>query len=459
MRLTLGYFLLLGGVLLTLGAVVYWTLPSGLLRMVMDHAGWYLVAVGLLLIILSSFLVQQISRGITGPLAKINETVDQLLRGNWGVYIKQAPDDELGEAVSALNSLSQQVRETIQALEISNGRLAAILEHMSSGVVFVDRSGRVILLNSAARDILRVQDDALRKSQVEVIQNYSLSKLISDVLENWEPQRQEISLFYPEERIMDVTVGPVVGENKERRGVVVVLHDITEIKRLERMRSDFVANVSHELKTPVTSIKGFAETLLEGALYNHRAAEEFVHIINEESERLARLVNDILEIYKIEFKEIRPRRISLELTKEIKEIVDHIQPRFRRAGLSLEVELPKDPVFVQADPDLTRLVLENLLDNSLNYTPEGGRVTVKLLPGSDQVVTVIEDTGIGIPKEDLPRIFERFYRVDKARSRKSGGTGLGLAIVKHAVTAQGGRVWAESEPDKGSRFYFSLPAE
>lgn len=446
--------------MLTLGAVIYWTLPGSLLRMVLDHAGWYLVAVGLLLIILSSFIVQEISRGITGPLSLINETVGQLLRGNWGVYIKQPPDDEIGEAVSALNSLSHQVRETIHALENSKGRLAVILEYMGSGVVLVERSGRVVLLNPAARDFLGIQEeDYLNESQVKVIQNYALSQLISDVLESWDAQHQEISLFYPEERIMDVTVAPVIGENKEPRGVVVVLHDITEIRWLERMRSDFVANISHELKTPVTSIKGFAETLLEGALYNHRAAEEFVHIINEESERLARLVNDILEISKIEFKEIKPCRIILELTKEIKEIADLIQPRFRRAVLSLEVELPRDPVFVQADPDLTRQVLENLLDNSLNYTPEGGRVTVRLLPGFDEVVTVIEDTGIGIPAEDLPRIFERFYRVDKARSRKSGGTGLGLSIVKHAVSAQGGRVWAESELGKGSRFYFSLPAE
>lgn len=460
MRLTLGYLLLLGGSLLLLGTIIYVTLPADLIELLIDRAGGYLLAAVFLVVVISGILVLVLARGLTRPLSEITETARQLIKGNWNAVVKYPPSDEIGEVACALNCLSRQVRESVDALEESKGRLEALLEHMSSGVMLVDCEGKMVLVNLAAEVILGIcEADALGRSQVEVTQNYPLSQLISEVLQNWQPQRREISLFYPRERILDVTAAPVFGEGREMSGVVVVLYDLTATRQLERMRADFMANVSHELKTPVTSIKGFAETLLEGALYNHRAAEEFLHIIDQEADRLARLINDLLELSKIEFRELKPRLVSLELTAEIKEIVDLIRPRFRKKGLELHAELPDEPAFVQADPDLFQQVLVNLLDNSLKYTPNGGQVRVRLLSGPDEVVAVVEDTGVGIPAADLPRIFERFYRVDKARSRKLGGTGLGLAIVKHVVKAHGGRVWAESKQGRGSSFYFSLPVD
>lgn len=415
-----------------------------------------LILIFIVSVVLAFLLVQR----ITLPLGEFAQVVGQLAQGNWNARVKYRNQDELGEVANSLNIFADKIKETVSALEESKGRLEAILVNMESGVLLVNSSGQVILVNPAAEKTLGVcSKDILGKSQIEAIQNYSLSSLISGVLTEWQTQSAEISLFYPEESILEATAAPVLVEGERMSGVVVVLYDLTKIRQLERMRTEFVANVSHELKTPVTSIKGFAETLLDGALYNYRSAEEFVNIINEEANRLSRLVNDFLELSRIEFREVKPQRTPLDLTSEIKKIIDIIGPRFRKKQLTLKAELPKHPVVVQADSDMIRQVIENLMDNSFKYTPRGGQVTVRLLPGQEEVVVVVEDNGIGIPADDLSRVFERFYRVDKTRSRKLGGTGLGLAIVKHIVNAHGGRVWVESEFGKGSSFYFSLPVD
>ena len=270
------------------------------------------------------------------------------------------------------------------------------------------------------------------------------------------PQSGEITLIFPAERIIQAHAAPVFGERQEPRGVVLVLHDISEIRRLERVRAEFVANVSHELKTPVTAVKGFAETLLEGALYNSKACEEFVGIIGEEAERLNRLINDLLSLSRIESREMKLQLELLELGPEIRQIADKIKPRFQKKELALSVAASGHQVVALADRDRLEQVLLNLLENSLMYTPSGGRVEVGVKESDGLVVVSVSDTGIGIPPDDIPRIFERFYRVDRARSRKLGGTGLGLAIVKHIVETHGGRVWVESEVGKGSTFYFTL---
>ncbi len=458
-KLALGFLLILGCALLAFGLAALRYLPARGREVIVAQEWWPFLAAASLVFVVSIAAVLVLVRGITHPLGELADVARRLSQGNWGSRVKHPAADELGDLACSLNNLSARIRKTVGDLEESRGQLEAVLTHMGSGVLLVDDGGCIVMVNPVAEEILGIRQEEVRgRSQVEVVRNYSLSQLISEVLGEWRPQRREISLIYPEERILEATAAPVCGEGRERRGVLVVLYDITEIRRLERVRAEFVANVSHELKTPVTSIKGFAETLLEGALYNHRAAEEFVSIINEEAERLSRLIQDLLELSRIESREVKPQPENLDLTVEIKEIVDRLQPRFRKKGLELSTGLPPEAVYVRADRDHLEQILSNLLDNALKYTPEGGRVTVGLLPGEIEVIVVVEDTGIGIPAEDLPRIFERFYRVDKARSRKLGGTGLGLAIVKHLVNANGGRVWVESEPGRGSRFYFSLPA-
>jgi two-component system phosphate regulon sensor histidine kinase PhoR len=451
-RLTLGFLIILGGAVLILGFVIYRSLPDGMTGQIL--------AVLLLVFVVAMVLVILLVQGITRPLGEFARVVRQLADGDWNARVNYRNQDELGEAALSLNNFSYQVRKTLATLEESKGRLETILVNMESGVLLVNSKGQVVLVNPAAEETLSIVGrDILGKSQVEAFQNYSLSSLISGVLAEGKARCAEISLFYPEERILEVTAAPVLGEHSKKSGVVVVLYDITRTRRLERMRAEFMANVSHELKTPVTSIRGFAETLLDGALYNHRSAEEFVNIINDEANRLSRLVNDLLELSRIEFREVKPQLMPLDLTSKIKEIVDMMEPRFRKKNLSLDAVLPNNPVIVQADSYMIRQTIENLLDNSLKYTPEGGQVTIMLLSEPEEAVVVVEDNGVGIPPQDLSRVFERFYRVDKTRSRKLGGTGLGLAIVKHIVSAHGGRVWAESEPGRGSSFYFTLPGE
>lgn len=397
---------------------------------------------------------------IMRQLGEVTAAARRIARGDWETEIRPTGQDEIGELASAINGISRTIKENVRELAESKGRLEAVLANMESGVLLFDSEGRISLINPAAEGFLGVRaEEVMGMPHVEVVKNYSLSSLIDEVLLSWKPARKEISLIYPQERIMETHAAPIFGVRGEPHGVVVVLYDISEIKHLERVRAEFVANVSHELKTPVTAVKGFAETLLAGALYNYRAAEEFVNIINEEAERLSRLIHDLLELSKIESKGFRLRIELLELDAEIKRIVDKLKPQFLKKGLTLTTDLPSEPVIVKADRDQIEQVLLNLLDNSLKYTPGGGHVEVSLRKDRDDVIVAVKDTGIGIPKEDRPRIFERFYRVDKARSRKLGGTGLGLSIVKHIIEAHRGRVWVESEPGEGSQFYFSLPID
>ncbi|MDH7577185.1 MAG: ATP-binding protein [Bacillota bacterium] len=417
---------------------------------------------GALLVILAvgSFLSRRLATGLTRPLSEITAVARRIAQGDWEIELGPLTQGEVGELAAAVNGMSRTLKEKVRELAESKVRLEAVLANMESGVLLADHVGHISLVNRAAEKLLGITEkDVLGKSHVEVVKNYLLSSLIDEVLRTRERRKEEVALIFPKERILEAHAAPIFGARQEPRGVVVVLHDISEIRRLERVRAEFVANVSHELKTPITAVKGFAETLLSGALYNYRAAEEFVHIINEEAERLSRLILDLLELSKIESREVKMQVEPLELGAQIKWIVNKLKPQFQKKGLTLSTDLPAGAFFVQADRDRLEQVFLNLLDNSLKYTPGGGQVEVSLQEQENEVVVGIKDNGIGIPSEDLPRIFERFYRVDKARSRKLGGTGLGLAIVKHLVEAHRGRVWVESELGKGSVFYFSLPQE
>jgi two-component system phosphate regulon sensor histidine kinase PhoR len=290
---------------------------------------------------------------------------------------------------------------------------------------------------------------------------YELVRLLERSIEKGERIRDEMVVHVPEECVLEVHIAPMRSED-EWLGLVAVLHDITGIRRLEKMRSDFVANVSHELKTPVAAVKGYAETLLAGAMNDEETARSFLNTIYEESERLNRLIGDILELSKIESKRAPLFFSPVDLSELIGKTLEMLgsEAAKKRIALSMHVE---EHLFIEADEDRLRQILLNLLSNGINYTPEGGNVTVsaEAVEGEgdepEKIRIIVSDTGIGIPKKDLPRIFERFYRVDKARSSSSGGTGLGLSIVKHLVELHNGSIRVESELDLGSRFIIELP--
>ncbi|MBI2873489.1 MAG: PAS domain-containing protein, partial [Firmicutes bacterium] len=398
---------------------------------------------------------------ITRPIEEMTKLAGLISRGELHrrIEIRGRDRDETAELGRALNHMAAALKDKISELSREKGRLETVLVNMVSGVIFVDREARIILVNPAAEGILSLDGgEALGFSHVEALHNYELSTRIATVLEGGPPVQAEIELIDPaSDSLVEAGVAPIRGENGGIIGAVVVLHDITRIRRLEKIRSEFIANASHEIKTPVTAIKGFAETLLEGALEDPAASREFAGIILREAERLTGLVEDLLALSRIESGRIRMKREPVDLTVLAGMVVERFGSMAEKTGVSLVLSGEAGRVETLGDGRRLEQVLVNLVDNALKYTPAGGRVTVSTAGlGTESLVTV-EDTGIGIPSEDLPRIFERFYRVDKARSRQLGGTGLGLSIVKHIVEAHGGSVRVESRPGIGSRFEVRLP--
>jgi two-component system, OmpR family, phosphate regulon sensor histidine kinase PhoR len=282
-----------------------------------------------------------------------------------------------------------------------------------------------------------------------------ISELIDTVLLKGHPLRKEVVVN--NDINVELFVTPIFGANEEVVGAVAVLHDVTQFRRVERMRTEFVANVSHELRTPITAVKGFAETLLDGALENPDLCRQFVQIIYDESERLSHLVLDLLELSKMESGHSVFRFTRVNISELVDTAAARLQNQATQSGIDLFVHTPESPVFADVAPERITQVLINLIGNAIAYTPAPGRIDVSVLDADEEVTVEVADTGIGIPKADIPRIFERFYRVDKDRSRNTGGTGLGLAIVKHILEAHRGTIKVTSEVGRGSTFSFTLP--
>jgi len=326
------------------------------------------------------------------------------------------------------------------------------------GVLAVDAHDHLLLLNQSVRAMFRLGPRLGEgKPFLEVIRNADLLDLLRACREaRGEMVSRELSLTTPVERILDVHALPLrVGG--EGTGVLMVLHDVTQLRRLERVRTEFVANVSHELRTPLTAIRGYLETLLEGGLDERDTARRFLEIVSRHTERLGRLLDDLTDLSNIELGKVALELEPTELGEALEAVVAIIEPRAAGKGVSLAADLPPDLPRVLADGDRLTQILINLLDNAVKFTPAGDRVTVTAAVQDQMVEIAVADTGIGIPSTDLPRITERFYRVDKARSRELGGTGLGLAIVKHLVQAHGGELSIESDAGKGTTVRFTLP--
>jgi two-component system phosphate regulon sensor histidine kinase PhoR len=316
-------------------------------------------------------------------------------------------------------------------------------------------------MNPAAEELLGFSRRELQgKAYDRAKQPMELTRIIDEGLAKRSFIRDEITVHYPRERIVEVNLVPMLGSDGQWSGLILVLHDMTELRRLENMRSEFVANVSHELKTPIAAVKGFAETLLNGAMNDPETARSFLQIIHDESGRLDRLIADILELSKIESRRIPLNFAPVDLHDFVGRTLEMMRAEAERKRIFLGMHVPEG-LFVEADEDRLRQILLNLLSNGINYTPNGGSVQVRaeaVQAGDEERIRLtVSDTGIGIPKRDLPRIFERFYRVDKARSRSSGGTGLGLSIVKHLVELHKGTIHVESEQGLGTTFVIELP--
>ncbi len=360
---------------------------------------------------------------------------------------------ELRGIEGAINEAVDQWGERTARLEAARQRLEAVLLQMQEGVVVVGPSRRIELVNPAAEAMLRVaRSDLLERHFLTAIPDYSLEENLKAVLGEGRPRTWEWRT--PDERRLEIGVVPV--RSPAGLDAVLVIRDVTVERRLEEMRRDFVANVSHELKTPLTAIRGFVETVL-GSVLSDAQRQRFLGVVLSEASRLERLIDDLLDLSRLESGQAMGKKEPVTLEAAVADVREQAQLWAEGRGVELRTETEGEHR-VWADPDALRQILINLVDNALKYTPSGGRVVIRTESGPASHRLVVEDNGPGIPAQDLPRVFERFYRVEKDRSRTSGGTGLGLAIVKHLAQSQGGWASVESTPGQGSRFWVTLPA-
>ncbi|NLI12874.1 two-component system histidine kinase PnpS [Pelotomaculum propionicicum] len=420
--------------------------------------GWLNLLVFMLLAFLCTFLLAWIMySSLINPLQEVSTIAREIADGNLEHYIPVSPQNEIGDLARSINFLARTLKTTQDDLNTERGRVQALLGGMSDGVIIMDNWGRVILVNQVVERLFRITMPASKgKNIVRVIRDYELEKLLHDSLETGKSIKKQIQVLTPDRRVFRVYVTPT-NTGEDRGEVVALLRNITDRKMLEEMRSEFVANVSHELRTPLTSVRGFVETLLDGALEEPETARKFLEIINKETERLTKLLDELLSLSRYEDKSNVINMESIDISDLIKRTVAIISPRALEKNLAITTDLPADLPAVQGDPDMLRQVLINLIDNAINYTMPGGAICVAAGIEQGELKVDVKDTGVGISPEHISRLFVRFYRVDKARSRELGGTGLGLSIVKHIVEAHNGRVQVESKVGKGSTFSFILP--
>lgn len=406
----------------------------------------------------SAILALIMYKRLISPLGEMAEIAQEMARGNLDQEIRNFAQDEIGDLARAINYMARQLKSNIEDVISEKNRIQAILSSIADGVIAVDNWGRVIMINPVVEELFGINMAYSKgKNILRVIRNFELEKMLSRALETGCPVEKQIDILTPEPLVFRVYVTPLKNIGVDQGGAVAVLKDVTERKRVEEMRSDFVANVSHELRTPLTSIRGFAETLLEGAIDEPKLARQFLEIMNTETERLSRLIDELLNLSKIEDRKTVPSLQLLKIQDLIQRTVAILKSRAQEKNIDIGVNLPDNLPLVPGDPDMLSQVLINLIDNSVSYTQPGGKILVHAAAGQDELKVNVQDNGIGIPPESLSRVFERFYRVDKARSREQGGTGLGLSIVKHIIDAHHGSVQVESKAGEGSTFSFILP--
>jgi two-component system, OmpR family, phosphate regulon sensor histidine kinase PhoR len=393
---------------------------------------------------------------ISKPIRDLAKKAQEIANGNFSNKLSINKKDEVGELAIALNSMGENIRERINEILNNNSKFEAVLLSMFDGIMVIDPNGTIQLINDTLMDLLEIKGNPVGKKPIEVIRNTQVQDIAESVLNMTSGViTKEENLIFPQAKTLLIHATPVARGGKTL-GAVIVFNDITELRRLETIRKDFVANVSHELRTPVSNIKGYTETLLDGAIDDKKHATDFVKIIHAESERLALLINDILDLSKIESDVFKLNIKQHHLYELINRAWTKLQKDAKDKSMILENKVSPELV-INLDDNLMTQVFMNLIHNAIKYSPENSKIIVSASKQNDLLRVDVQDQGMGIPEKDLPRIFERFYRVDKARSKELGGTGLGLAIVKHIVQTHGGEVSVKSTEGHGSTFSFTIP--
>jgi two-component system phosphate regulon sensor histidine kinase PhoR len=398
------------------------------------------------------------TRRITRPLSAIRGQLESMEKGNFEVRLQVDSDDEVGELARALDRAHEQLESTIDSLRGQHMQREAILASMVEGLLAVDDEDRILVVNTSARKILQIGLETVEgRPLMQVIRSPGLIRFIQRVRSAESPRTAEVSLTQPTQRWLELHGAPLRVQGRPR-GAVIVLNDVTRLRRLEQSRKDFVANVSHELRTPITSIQGFLETLLEGgALEDTASAQRFLGIISKQTARLSVILDDLLYLSRMESEKVEIPKSTVNLGLVVTSCAANAEHLADAKGIKLDLRIGAQPIQVQGNANLLGRALENLIENAIKYSPDHSSVEIHLRQEGDQVLLAVQDHGIGIPEEHLPRISERFYRVDTARSREMGGTGLGLAIVKHVALVHGGVLDVRSTVGKGSCFTIRLP--
>ncbi|MGQ9567790.1 MAG: ATP-binding protein [Anaerolineae bacterium] len=428
-------------------------LPLARVEEGVSHLRKTVLAVGGMAALVSVLLAFFLAERITHPVRQLTQVAGRLASGDLTARLFPTTKDELGQLMAAFNEMADRLQDQVVRLSTAQSRLAAVLEHMADGILIADAAGRVLLINRAAGRLLGIApEEGLNRSFAQVARHHRL-------VEVWERSRasgQEQVEAVEVDRLglfLRVVVTPL--PKTKPPGYLVVLQDLTEVRRLEMVRRDFIANVSHELRTPLASLKALVETLRDAALEDPPAARRFLDQAEAEVDALAQMVQELLELSRIESGQVPLKVRPVDVADVIVPPAERLRSLAERAGLHMAFDLPEGLPPVLADPERLGQVVTNLVHNAIKFTPAGGRIRITARQVGRAVQVSVEDTGVGIPAEDLDRIFERFYKAD--RSRSGGGTGLGLAIAKHIVQAHGGRIWAQSAEGRGSTFFFTLP--
>jgi len=434
--------------------ILYFRYDSEAWKETLDEFNSIILTSLFLSVVISVFLGYLLSRTITSPIIKIMHKAQRLAAGEFDQMLEVKSDDEIGQLTKTFNYMAKNLKDTLNEISSEKNKMETIFNYMTDGLIAFNIKGEVIHVNPASLRMLGVKNFNITFD--EFVNKYNINLKLDDILNLETFASKEVNIVI-EDKTLRVYFASFTDEHKKPEGIIAVLHDITEQEKLENMRKEFVANVSHELRTPLTSIKSYTETLLDGDIEDRELSIKFLKVINSESDRMTRLVKDLLQLSRLDNKQMKWNMKEISIVDLVKYTVNKMQIEAKSKGHSLECHVIEEVPNIMGDKDRLEQVMVNIISNAIKYTQEGGNIQVYIGKSNNEVYVKVKDNGVGIPEEDLPRIFERFYRVDKARSREMGGTGLGLSIAKEIVEAHGGNISISSEYGKGTEVLIKFP--
>ena len=438
-------------------AVVRLALPLARINQAVSSLLLFIIGALIVSSLAAMMAAVMLSHRITGPIRKISNASREIAKGNFNPSLEVVGRDELAVLAGNITEMGQALNRQMEKVVGEKSKLETVVSSMTSGIILTDHDQNIELVNPAAEELFDLKGDTVIGTTLQkAIRYYSLHESLKAVIREGKPGVMEINLYYPRSAVLETYIIPVRGVEEKVIGILLLFHEVTHLRSLEKMRSDFVANVSHELRTPLTTVRGFTETIMHEELTREQLLD-FLQVIDRETGRLSKLLDDLLDLAQIENEKGFVKKEAVDLGKLITEAVQRVEDLRQQKKAELVLDLPAENIFVEGNYEWLCQAIVNILENAIRHGVPEGRINVKLNNLGSQASVEISDSGPGIPEADLPYVFERFYRVDKARSRKSGGTGLGLSIVKHIMEAHDAEYSLESREGSGTLFRFSLP--